>query len=251
MRGATAPRLLLELLCSRMLLPSVSDQESAVLARLERLERRMTAAGEAEPAPAPGPAPAEPAVEPDRAAQAEPAAEPSPAPEQAPEQAAAPDAVPAEVTSAAMDAAGVRSVWPEVLAAVRGESRSVEAMLSQATVRAVAGQVITLTHQAAPLVRRLADPANTEVVAKALRTALGGEWQVRWEQGGSQAGLAGPPPVPAPPQPEPDATRAAEPEPEPQVPEQVDSDPEEPHRASEDTAIDLLTQQLGASKIDG
>nr|WP_232542010.1 DNA polymerase III subunit gamma and tau [Nocardia bovistercoris] len=39
MRGATAPRLLLEVVCARMLLPSVSDAESATLQRLERLER--------------------------------------------------------------------------------------------------------------------------------------------------------------------------------------------------------------------
>ncbi len=39
MRGATAPRLLLEIICARMLLPSVSDAESATLQRLERLER--------------------------------------------------------------------------------------------------------------------------------------------------------------------------------------------------------------------
>src|SRR5690606_8796395 len=44
MRGATAPRLQLELLCSRMLLPSASESEAALLQRLERLERRMTIA---------------------------------------------------------------------------------------------------------------------------------------------------------------------------------------------------------------
>ncbi|WP_084488611.1 DNA polymerase III subunit gamma and tau [Nocardia niwae] len=41
MRGATAPRLLLEVVCARMLLPSVSDAESATLQRLERLERGL------------------------------------------------------------------------------------------------------------------------------------------------------------------------------------------------------------------
>ncbi|MBY4131206.1 DNA polymerase III subunit gamma and tau, partial [Rhodococcus fascians] len=41
MRGATAPRLLLEVMCARMLLPSASDAESAVLQRLERVERRL------------------------------------------------------------------------------------------------------------------------------------------------------------------------------------------------------------------
>ncbi|UGT71181.1 DNA polymerase III subunit gamma and tau [Nocardia gipuzkoensis] len=51
MRGATAPRLLLEVVCARMLLPSVSDTESATLQRLERLERGL-AAGSFAAAPA-------------------------------------------------------------------------------------------------------------------------------------------------------------------------------------------------------
>ncbi len=40
MRGATAPRLLLELLCARMLLPAATVAEPSLLERLERLERR-------------------------------------------------------------------------------------------------------------------------------------------------------------------------------------------------------------------
>ncbi|WP_245721320.1 DNA polymerase III subunit gamma and tau, partial [Nocardia pseudovaccinii] len=60
MRGATAPRLLLEIVCARMLLPSVSDAESATLQRLERLERG-TATGAMAPATAAAPsAPAQP-----------------------------------------------------------------------------------------------------------------------------------------------------------------------------------------------
>ncbi|MTD55996.1 DNA polymerase III subunit gamma and tau [Amycolatopsis pithecellobii] len=51
MRGATAPRLLLELLCARMLLPSASDSEAAMLQRLERLERGGVAASAGAPAP--------------------------------------------------------------------------------------------------------------------------------------------------------------------------------------------------------
>ncbi|MBP2475327.1 DNA polymerase-3 subunit gamma/tau [Crossiella equi] len=57
MRGATAPRLVLELLCARMLLPSVSDTESAMLQRLERLERRATVAGPVAEVPSGGGAP--------------------------------------------------------------------------------------------------------------------------------------------------------------------------------------------------
>ncbi|WP_020664107.1 DNA polymerase III subunit gamma and tau [Amycolatopsis benzoatilytica] len=52
MRGATSPRLVLELLCARMLLPSVTEAEKALLARIERLERRPAGV-----APATGAAP--------------------------------------------------------------------------------------------------------------------------------------------------------------------------------------------------
>ncbi len=41
MRGTTAPRLLLELVCARMLLPATDGSAAATLQRLERLERRM------------------------------------------------------------------------------------------------------------------------------------------------------------------------------------------------------------------
>ncbi|MEV0100321.1 DNA polymerase III subunit gamma and tau, partial [Nocardia sp. NPDC050789] len=41
MRGATNPRLLLEVIAARMLLPGASDAETATLQRLELLERRM------------------------------------------------------------------------------------------------------------------------------------------------------------------------------------------------------------------
>jgi DNA polymerase-3 subunit gamma/tau len=41
MRGATSPRLLLEVVCARLLLPSASDTESALLQRIERIETRM------------------------------------------------------------------------------------------------------------------------------------------------------------------------------------------------------------------
>jgi DNA polymerase-3 subunit gamma/tau len=40
MRGATAPRLLLELICARVLLPGIDDSQRGMLARLERIERR-------------------------------------------------------------------------------------------------------------------------------------------------------------------------------------------------------------------
>jgi DNA polymerase-3 subunit gamma/tau len=55
MRGATAPRLLLEVVCARLLLPSASDTESALLQRVERIETRLsmgTPTDVADPSPA-------------------------------------------------------------------------------------------------------------------------------------------------------------------------------------------------------
>ncbi|WIV60044.1 DNA polymerase III subunit gamma and tau [Amycolatopsis nalaikhensis] len=115
MRGATSPRLVLELLCARMLLPSVTEAEKALLARIERLERRATApvapaeggveppvraapekefsrpsqrAGSAGPAPVPEPVkpPARPEPTPAAGAGAAPAAASAAAPAAAPAQ---------------------------------------------------------------------------------------------------------------------------------------------------------------------
>ncbi|MFC4054478.1 DNA polymerase III subunit gamma and tau [Actinomadura syzygii] len=46
MRGATSPRLLLELICARILLPAAYDDEASLLARLDRLERQVTQGGQ-------------------------------------------------------------------------------------------------------------------------------------------------------------------------------------------------------------
>ncbi len=91
MRGTTAPRLVLELLCARMQLPDAAADSAALLQRIERLERRQslvqagepTAASTAEASPAPVRPPAaarrsEPARTAEPAARpAEPAARPA------------------------------------------------------------------------------------------------------------------------------------------------------------------------------
>ena len=58
MRGATSPRLLLELMCAQILLPGAASGEKALLVRLERLERRLEGA---QVTPADSPAAAAPA----------------------------------------------------------------------------------------------------------------------------------------------------------------------------------------------
>nr|WP_246481300.1 DNA polymerase III subunit gamma and tau [Amycolatopsis umgeniensis] len=76
MRGATSPRLVLELLTARMLLPSVAEGTAALLARLERLERRAASA----PAPAAQAVQAAPAAQVTQVAPAAPVAQAAPAP---------------------------------------------------------------------------------------------------------------------------------------------------------------------------
>lgn len=65
MRGATAPRLLLEVICARMLLPAATDSDAAALQRLENLERQF-ASGAVPSASAAGPAAAPPPADPNR-----------------------------------------------------------------------------------------------------------------------------------------------------------------------------------------
>jgi DNA polymerase-3 subunit gamma/tau len=92
MRGATAPRLLLEVVCARLLLPSASDTESALLQRVERIETRLsmgTPTDVADPSPgvvSPVANPAKQYVR--KAAAAQPAAQPAPVPEPTPPAAA-------------------------------------------------------------------------------------------------------------------------------------------------------------------
>ncbi|MQA02024.1 MAG: DNA polymerase III subunit gamma and tau [Streptosporangiales bacterium] len=75
MRGATSPRLLLELMCARLLLPEAVGGEAALAARLDRMERRLrlvsASSTDAPPPAATAPAP-QPAAKP--AASAPPAA---------------------------------------------------------------------------------------------------------------------------------------------------------------------------------
>ncbi|QSF57904.1 DNA polymerase III subunit gamma and tau [Nocardioides sp. zg-1228] len=108
MRGATAPRLLLELLCARVLLPGADHTSDGVMARLERLERRMDVAGAPAPSgPSAAPAVAAPSAAPHRPDQ--PAA-PAQPPAQAPAQPSAQS--PAEPPAQASAPAPVRDEGP-------------------------------------------------------------------------------------------------------------------------------------------
>jgi DNA polymerase III subunit gamma/tau len=177
-------------------------------------------------------------------------------------------------------------VWSEVLAAARAQSRSIEAMLVNATVRAVQGDTLVLGIGAPSLARRLSEQRNADIVSAALHTVLGVRWQVRCESGdapppppaggrGGSPRRADPPsrPQQAPPQPRaqrsPPARRATPPDdgvPLPPEPPDDDAPPEDDEEAMlaeaavpesdaerrdpEEAAIELLTSQLGARAID-
>lgn len=279
MRGATAPRLLLEVVCARLLLPSASDTESALLQRVERIETRldMSIPGSEAPAAAPrsAPAPAEPEL-PVRftrpsaaaAAKAEPQPEPKPEPKAAPvpepsqpaPPAPEPAPTPAAETASApgeLNTAAVRSMWPTVREKVRQRSRTTEVMLAGATVRAIEGNTLVLSHESAPLAKRLCEQRNADVIAEALKDALGVNWRVRCEAG---APAAAAPPPPAGGGAGPTATNVAEPAPdvdsarrdeeEHMLAEAVRDEPSAPRRDPEEVALELLQSELGARRID-
>ncbi|MEU9142334.1 DNA polymerase III subunit gamma and tau [Streptomyces sp. NPDC048349] len=135
MRGATSPRLQLELICARVLLPAAFDDERSFQARLDRLERSGAAAFAAGPGAAavppamgyvPGPEAhgMAPAGQGGGAAAARAAAVQAPAPVGAPEpvrapvqpeapvQAAPPAAPPAAAPTAPAPAAPAPGAWP-------------------------------------------------------------------------------------------------------------------------------------------
>jgi DNA polymerase-3 subunit gamma/tau len=245
MRGATAPRLLLEVVCARLLLPSASDAESALLQRVERIETRLDMS-----IPAPQPTAA---AAPSRRAATPPEPKPKPAPEPKPIPAPEPAPPAAETTPAPgeLDAAAVRTMWPTVRDKVRQRSRTTEVMLAGATVRAVEDNTLVLTHASAPLARRLSEQRNADVIAEALKDALGVNWRVRCETGAAEPAAAAPPPVVAPPADEPaDTDSAQRDEEEHMLAEAGRSDPSEPRRDPEEAALELLQNELGARRID-
>jgi DNA polymerase III subunit gamma/tau len=259
MRGATAPRLLLEVVCARLLLPSASDAESALLQRVERIETRLDMSIPAsKTAPAPRSAPAEPAAQPGAPPGQPAAAEPKrkPVSEPGPAQTSESVSAPGE-----LNAAAVRTMWPTVRDKVRQRSRTTEVMLAGATVLAIDDNTLVLTHASAPLAKRLSEKRNADVIAEALKDALGVNWRVRCEAGAPAPAVGVPPasggvnPLTAeveetPPNESADADSAQQEEEENMLAEAGRSEPSAPRRDPEEAALELLQNELGARRID-
>ena len=138
MRGATAPRLILELICGRILLPGGDTSESGLLSRIERLERAENLAPmsnsqtSVKQSPTPNVGDSKEALP----------KSPSKAEGIAPKKVVAEEATPKEKVvaeevkkapvkaSAGMDIAGLRRVWPDVIEDVKKRRRLTWSLLS-------------------------------------------------------------------------------------------------------------------------
>jgi DNA polymerase-3 subunit gamma/tau len=132
MRGATAPRLMLELICGRILLPIGDPSESGMLSRIERLERAENLA------PMSSVHSPEPVIK--KAAQAVVVAEVKE------NSSAKPAAVqPTPISHGAFDITALRRAWPDVIEDVKKRRRLTWSLLSaSAQVLAVDDTAITI-----------------------------------------------------------------------------------------------------------
>ena len=113
MRGATAPRLMLELICGRILLPMGDNSEAGLLARIERLERVENIASPARNSDSQSAAPVK------KAKTAE-----------VVESVSEVKSVTNQPVERTMDVAGLRRLWPEVIENVKKRRRLTWSLLS-------------------------------------------------------------------------------------------------------------------------
>ena len=261
MRGATSPRLLLELMCAQVLLPAATADEASLLTRLERLEQGMfypngryvSPAGTAafptsgggrprrrppgRPIAAPRPRRASPAR---RRARAPAPARGRPGPARCP-----------SGGSAGSPADSLRAQWPQVLDAVKRERRVAWMILSNASVQSLADGVLTLRFSRDGDLKGFGTSGCDADLKRVLSTGFGINVQVK-----GVAGTEAPPSQPG------QASLAAEPQrrrdPTPQVagPPPADSyEPDEPDddgmppRPPELTGMDLIQRELGGQII--
>jgi DNA polymerase-3 subunit gamma/tau len=120
-------------------------------------------------------------------------------------------------------------------------------MLAGAIVRAVEGDTLVLSHESAPLAKRLVEQRNSDVIRDALKDALGVDWKIRCDVGSAAAApqTAPEPESVAPPPPQRDDDE------EDMLAEAGNDTSEAPRRDPEEAALELLQSELGARRIDG
>src|SRR4051812_8908387 len=249
MRGTTSPRLVLELACARVLLPSAASDSSALLARVDRLERRLSVT-----APPAAGAPPTTATAPTTAAEPTTVAPPpveqrinvpatgQPAPVESEsahidhEEPAAPAAAPGE-----FDIIALRRIWPDLLDTVNQKNKTATALLKNAEPAAVDAKTLTVSFSTAQLATMFAE--KSVFLHDALQAIVGADLVIKVVVGGAppaaSAAAGGPdqPDHPGPPAPAADEVDLA------------DSVDDEPDEKPEHDPVALLQNNLGAQVI--
>jgi DNA polymerase III subunit gamma/tau len=285
MRGATSPRLLLELMCAQVLLPAAATDEKSLLARLERLE----SAGRGRPAPVPQAPPRPPYSGQDddaeRSRAVSPAARPAPEPARspasrppAPKQPAPVQAAPQERTagSPGLSAAdSLRTNWDAVLEAVKQERRVAWMLLRNATVLSLADGILTLRFPRDGDLKGFSVSGHDAVLKRVLSADFGLNVTVKGVAGGDapagapagRPGGSGPSnpasspsrqPAAAPPEFAPPDPAGYDDPPDDMPPDEMPPDEPSPAdravRTTELTGMDLIQRELGGQvigEIDG
>jgi len=267
MRGATAPRLLLELICARVLLPGSDPSEAGILARVDRLEKRASITGgtpsaapvREDPAPPadqhpaqpvvespvaePEPVVEEPVVEPVVETVAEP--EPTPEPVETPEPVmraepdphhepvAAPAAEAPAPAGAGLSLVEVRRLWPDIVEATKIRRRVAWMHLTQnSQVIGVDGQTLTLGFNNVGARDSFLNGGCDEILRQAAIDVAGVDWKIEAIVDPSAGGGGGSKPVAA-------AAARVEPtpaaaEPSPQSTSEASGPPDRPSDAGDD-----------------
>jgi DNA polymerase III subunit gamma/tau len=209
MRGATSPRLQLELICAQVLLPAPAPGglasaagETDLLARLERLERRLGSGGpETAPAARGQAAPPARAAAPPARESAQPARESAPArpapetaapkPEPAARQAAPGGPAAPSARGGTLDAGAIRERWPAILDAVRNERRVAWILLSNATVDTLHDGVLTLRFTREGEARGFSGSDYDQDLGQVLERMLGISPRIRAVSGAGPGGAGG------------------------------------------------------------
>ena len=275
LKGATAPRLHLELMAARLLLPAADADEAALRARLDQLERRMAAAPvHAAPAPASAPVEPGPAAPPVATSTEREAAEPPPAkpprrlsdvapstasaprtaPRQRPTPAAAPEpaatAAPAAPAPAAPTAGpgptvGLDqfvSMWPAVLEALKGYSRVAWMSFSTSAPISLSGGDLAVAVGDAGTVKGVRNSGHDERLRQAVLDVMRADVRIDVVLAPDRTGTV-PAATSAPASASVPAPTAAPSAPEPDAPSMDDPD------VDDASGVDLVMRELGATQI--
>jgi DNA polymerase-3 subunit gamma/tau len=189
MSGATSPKLQLELMCAKVLVPASDKTEVGSLARIERLERRMGVASPAEPAGAPSAAPTQ-------SVSSAPASAPAPrveTPQPLGAAAAKPIAKPVTGSVPVVTKQVLMNAWPEIIGQVKKESRAAWMVAFTLTVMDLTDDVLTLKFLSQKdLDSFKSDSRSTDALRKAIFAVLGIQVKFRphIEEGAEPAAVA-------------------------------------------------------------